>query len=440
MPLTTEQIESLAPDDSSLAAGRKLGSPKTWRDAGQSDAAVWGECQGSALYQVRVDLNTFGYSCSCPSRKQPCKHVLGLLFLIAGSSDNVPCAKPPDPVAEWLVKRAARSRQREEKQEKGGKPADAAAQAKRAEQRHQRILDGLDRFGLWLADLVRNGLAGLETQPPSFWEDQAKRLVDAQAPALAARLRRLGEIPGSSPDWPCQLLGHLGRLVLLTHAYRRLDQLDGPLQSDVRQLIGWTIHQEELAAQGETVADAWLVLGQTVVDEERLRVQRSWLVGRKSRRAALVLQFSAGGRPFPDVIVPGVGMEAELIAWPGALPQRARLGARRGEAGPIEERLPGTPTVADFLRQTAAALARQPWLDRFACVLNDITPVPRNNDHWFVRDQAGAALPLMARAHWKLLALSGGRPVDLAGEWDGEALRPLGVMAGKRYHLLGNGN
>ncbi len=436
MQLTVEQILTLAPDAGSQAAGRKLGTAKPWQNPGQTDTAVWGECQGSALYQVRVDLASFGYHCSCPSRKLPCKHVLGLLLLAAGSPTAVPRAEPPEWVADWLAKRAARAQQREEKKEKAAQPADPAAQAKRAEQRQQRVLEGLDRFDLWLNDLVRNGLAGLELQPPSFWETQAKRLVDAQAPGLATRLRRLSEIPGSTPDWPRRLLGHLGRLALLTHACRRLEQLDEPLRADVRQLIGWTLNQDDLAAQGETVRGRWLVPGQTVEEEDRLRVQRSWLIEQGGGRTALVLQFSAAGQPYPEAIVPGTGQEADLVFWPSAYPQRARFAARCGECQAIAGALPGVPAVADFLRQFAAALARQPWLDRFLCVLKNVTPIPRRAAPWLIRDAAGEALPLGAREHWKLLALSGGRPVDFAGEWNGEELLPLGVAAEGAYHLL----
>lgn len=435
MQLTIDQIVALAPDDSSRAAGKKLGSPKSWQNTGQNDASLWGECQGSALYQVKVDLSEFAYQCSCPSRKLPCKHVLGLLLLAAGSPADVAAAEPPVWVSDWLSKRATRAKQRETKKANADQPVDAAAQAKRAAQRQKRVADGLERLDLWMNDLVRGGLAGVEQRPPSFWEEQAKRLVDAQAPALAGRLRRLGEIPGSTSDWPNKLLGGLGRVALLTHAFGRIDQLDAPLQADVRQLLGWTVSQEELAAQGETVADDWLVLGQRIEEEERLKVQRSWLFGARTGRSALVLQFSAAGQPYPEMIVPGARQTADVVYWPSACPQRARFAARRGEVGGIAGRLPGSTDIEGFLRQTAEALARQPWLDRFLAILGGVVPVPRAAA-WLIRDEKGYGLSLAGKEHWKLLAVSGGRPVDVAGEWDGEALTPLGVAAEGRYYLL----
>jgi hypothetical protein len=38
---------------------------------------------------------------------------------------------------------------------------------------------------------------------------------------------------------------------------------------------------------------------------------------------------------------------------------------------------------------------------------------------------------------WRLLALSGGHPLDLTGEWDGAALIPLGAFMRGEFHPLG---
>jgi hypothetical protein len=46
------------------------------------------------------------------------------------------------------------------------------------------------------------------------------------------------------------------------------------------------------------------------------------------------------------------------------------------------------------------------------------------------------ALRLAGSDHWKLLAISGGAPVDLAGEWDGDMVLPLGVVADGAYSRL----
>ena len=450
MLLTVQQVLDLAPDAASAAAGRKLATPGPWKSVGRDSQALWGECQGSALYQVRVEAGAATYKCSCPSRKFPCKHVLGLMLLAAGQQDAVPQSAPPQWVSDWLQKRADAA------ERKAAKAANATAgpqqageaqtvtatdrapadKAKRTARRDSRIASGLDRLDLWLSDLAHNGMAGVETQPFSFWDGMARSLVDAQAPGLAARVRAMATMPGSGPDWPSSLAQQLGRLALLSHAYRRLEQLDPALQHDVRAMVGWTLDQAELEAVGQCLADQWLVLGQFVEEEERLRVQRSWLQGRASGRMALVLQFSAARAPFPEIVVPGTIIDADLLFYPGAWPQRARIAGRRGTPTPITGAVSGSNTAAEHLASIAEALRRQPFLERFGCVLTGFCPARTATGDWAVCDAGGAGLPLRRGEHWHLLALSGGGPIDVAGEWNGERLRPLGVMKAGRYMAL----
>lgn len=436
MQLTSDQVLALAPDANSASAAKKLGNTRTWKILGQNSAALWGECQGSALYQVKIDLSTLTTQCSCPSRKFPCKHSLGLLLLAASDSSVLPITEPPEWVASWLSKRQATSTRKQAKEVQASSESSQATQTKRAEKRLILVAKGLDSLDLWLSDLIRNGLASVQTQPASFWESKAAQMIDAQAPGIAARLRFMATIPNSSRDWPQKLLEQLGRLALLTHAYRRINQLNPPLQEDVRQMIGWTLTQEDIAARGETVRDDWMVLGQVLDDEENIRVQRTWLYGTRSNRQALLLQFSAVGAPFPEIYPLGSHQEADLLFWPSAYPRRARFAAHRGEITPLKGRLPGEEHIDAFLAGVAAVLVCQPWVDRFLCVLRNVTPIcNRNGDKWYVRDSRGDAIPLAKGEYWQLFALSGGNPVDLAGEWNGEALLPIGVMASGKYFL-----
>jgi hypothetical protein len=171
--------------------------------------------------------------------------------------------------------------------------------------------------------------------------------------------------------------------------------------------------------------------------EERLRTQRSWLISADGARTALVLQFSAVGAPFPQTIVPGTCQHGELVYWPSAYPQRALLKERTGKPAPLAGCLPGRDVIDDALAGVAHALSRQPWLDRFPFVLADVIPVP-NEGHWQLEDQTGARLPLTHGNHWRLLALSGGTPIDLAGEWNGTDLLPLGVVIDGAYYPFGD--
>jgi hypothetical protein len=426
MQLTPEQVLEMAPDASSAAAGKKLMPLKNWNGLGHNAESLWGLCQGSAVYQVKVDLSNFGYHCSCPSRKFPCKHVLGLLLVWTSSPAAVVEAENPSWVADWLARRKQREEKKTERQEgEAKKPVDEKSQQKRIAERESRIADGLQRLDLWIKDLVRNGLASVETKPPSFWEEQSKRLVDAQAPGLASRIARLSAIPRSSSDWHKRLLAELGKLKLLLFAWQRLDALAIPLQSDVRQILGWNVSQEELERDGERVQDSWVVVGQWVDSEDRIRAQRSWLLGMKSGRMALILQFAPGSQGFAESIVPGSRQDATLIFYPGASRQRAKIFKREGNVIPNSDRPPGMATIDDFFEKKARSIAIQPWTLAYGTMLRDMTILPRD-DHWLARDCQGQVLPLSGGEHWKILAISGGQPFDLAGEWDGHRLRPLG--------------
>ena len=430
--MTPEGVAALAPDVKVAAAGRKLGAPKSWESPGRSDDAIWGECRGSAVYQVRVDLSDLAVKCSCPSRKHPCKHGIGLLFLHLETP--LPTAPAPDWVTDWLARRAASAKARKSPGNREEAPPDPGAKAKRVKKRLSRVAAGLDALDLWMEDLVRDGLATVGTKPVSFWETQAKRLVDAQAPGVAARIRHLSGLPNSSPDWPEKLLDGLGRLALLSEAFRRLDALDEPLAETVKTEVGIPLSQDEVLERGEKVSDGWIVLGQRTEGEGRLNARRTWLLGGDTRRYAMILQFAASGSPFTEVFVSGTVADGELAFYPGAYPLRAVVRSRTGAATRAEE-LPGHGTLEAFLEHSSTATASQPWLERLPVTLEAVVPLLEGG-RWLIRDRDGEALPLSGGDHWSLLSLSGGHPVDLAAEWDGEMLLPLGVVARGTYRMI----
>ena len=449
--ITAEQALALAPDAASAQAGRELAAPKHWKSLGRDDAGMWGECQGSgsALYQVRVDLASLSVKCSCPSRKFPCKHGVGLLLLAADGA--VPVGQPPEWMASWMAKRAARATPGdaapEQPSEESASSPEAQAQeeavarvAKRIAKRQRLMTAGLDGLDLWLSDLLRNGIAGLEAKGASFWEAQAARMVDAQAPGVANRLRRMAGIPGASQDWPERLLTELGKLALLSHAWRRLDALDPPLRDTVRQAMGWNLTTDEVDARGELVSDRWAVLGRWVDDSgDRIRTQRTWLLGERSQRAAVIMQFATAYASFAEVYLPGSILTADLRFWPGAYPLRARVASAPTTADALVGRIAGHERIEELLWTRAEGLARDPWLGRLGCVLRDVIPTLTPEGSWLLLDTGGAALPLVGASHWRLLALSGGHPIDLMAEWNGETLLPLGAVAAGAYTSLTEG-
>jgi len=423
---TAAQVEALAPDASSLKAGRQLASPTKWSGLGQDPRSLWGLCQGSGKepYQAQVDLNQPAFRCSCPSRKFPCKHGIGLMLLWAEKPATLPQGQPPGWVTDWL---AGRDQRAVKKQEKNDSPPDPEAQARRAAQRQARVDEGVAYLTHWLNDLVRQGLAALPAQPESYWQNASARLIDCQAPGLA---RQVGRIPYllSGSEWQTRLLEHLGRLHLLLQAYGRFDQLSPPLQAEVRTRIGWTQNQDELLARpGES--DHWSVLGWRALEDEPVSTLRTWLWGEQRRQPALLLDFAAGLRPLPPAPAIGSVWQGEVVYFEGATPLRA-LPKSKAAAATSRPRPRGHEGLESFLRHWAEQLAANPWLDEYPALLEAVRPGAQP-DH--LVDSQGLAVPLHSSygGFWRLAAVSGGEPVTVFGEWNGHVLRPLTLWKGE---------
>ncbi|MEZ7127277.1 SWIM zinc finger family protein [Nonomuraea sp. AD125B] len=477
-----DQVLALAPDAASRKAAQGVASPGKWQVRGVAGALLYGACRGSGAtpYLACVDLTGPAYRCTCPSRKFPCKHALGLLLLWAG--DALPeGTQAPAWATEWLTARTARAtstrppaqpptepepaperwpaedrlgpeqrvdgalrrqaagassgpERRPDEAEVGSErqlaeagagrqaevgteqPADGvevgpARQPSGAESvRHGRVGAGLAEVERWLADQVRQGLAGAAEHE---WDGLAKRLIDAQAPGVAGMVSRLAQVRAGD-DWPGRLLAEYALINLLAVAYRRRAELPAPLARTVLIRAGFPVTREEVLA-GPAHRDHWDVLGRRDEVQDRLTARRVWLRGRRSGRAALVLSFAPQGQPLDASLVTGITLDADVAFYPGAAPLRALVADRHGTvpaAGPP----PGGPPE-EALEEVASAVAEDPWVESWPVVLTDVVP----------ERTALGGLPLHPAAHdpWRLLAVSGGHPLTVAAEWTPRGLRPL---------------
>ncbi|MGR6916499.1 SWIM zinc finger family protein [[Actinomadura] parvosata] len=512
-----DQVLALAPDASSQKAAQGAAAAGKWALRGRTGTVLYGECKGSGAkpYLAAVDLTEPAYRCSCPSRKFPCKHALGLLLL--WSADGVP-EQPAAPqwVTEWLdgrAEHAAKSAARieaarleaarleaaraetarldaarldaahaeaaragparaeaaaadgdtadtaggagsgagvggthldsapgavgsgpgaapatgtgfgagaEAGRPGGDREAGAGAEVRagtpgglagRVESvRHQRVAAGLAELERWLADQVRQGLAGAQEHD---WGGLAKRLIDAQAPGVAGLVSRLARVRAEE-GWPGRLLEEYALVNLLAIAYRRRAALPDALARSVLIRVGFPVTREEVLA-GPPVRDHWDVLGRRDEVQDRLTARRVWLRGRRTGRPALVLSFAPQGQPLDASLVTGMTIDADLTYYPGAAPLRALVAARHdtvASAGVPPGKSPG-----EALDEVAGALAEDPWTESWPLVLTGVVPG---------RTSLGG-LPLHPRAHdpWRLIAVSGGHPVTVAAEWTPQGLRPL---------------
>jgi hypothetical protein len=433
---TRDDVLRLAPDAGSAKSGQDLAQTRKWVTLSSDGVALWGECQGSGAkpYRVQIDLGEPAFKCSCPSRKFPCKHGLGLLLIFATIPDAVQQAAQPEWVSEWLSSRAERASKAAEKSERKPAVTDPAAQAKRRARRIEKVRSGLGDLALWMRDLVRSGLAGVPGRGFEFFDGQARRMVDAQGPGVARRIRNLGSLAASGVHWQRPFLEQLSLLHLLARAVEGFDQLPAVIQADIESTLGIPMAAEELIEM-PGIVDVWQVVGQEVVDEDRLRVERTWLLGTTSQRPALVLQFAHGTSAFDMVLAAGTQFEGELVYFPGS-GLRAAL-RRVAPSGEAITSLSGCESFDDLLGRYSDALAANVWLDSLCLPVKNLTPACVGED-WYLVDAAGDALPLTIRDDeaFVLLAISGGMPIDVAAEYDGTRLRPLAVVEGGRWQSL----
>ncbi len=184
------------------------------------------------------------------------------------------------------------------------------------------------------------------------------------------------------------------------------------------------------------VPDRWVVTGVRDSSEATVPTRRIWLRGRSRARSALLLAFAVNGTwSDPDIALLPLGSEidADVHYYPADPPQRALLGERRTAPAPGG----GAPQPGDvegLLAGWAAGLAADPWLTTWPALLCGTPVAPAlgtpalDTGPWHLVDPAGTAVPLRySESLWTLLAVSGGNPVTVAGEWTPAGLTTLTV-------------
>jgi hypothetical protein len=433
MSLTEDQIIALAPDASSLKAGKDLATVYKWQLRGISDKAMWGHCQGSGKlpYQTQIDLQNIAFKCSCPSRKFPCKHGLGLLLLFASNPESFTKDPEPNWVTAWLDKRTERIGK---KTEETNKPVDTGAQAKRADARTRKVSGGMDDIQIWLKDLIRNGLINLPERSHDYWQNPARRMIDAQAPGLSAMVKALGEINYFNDSWKHEVLTQLSRIYLASESYRYLDSLPDNFQQEIKTLVGFTQSKEDILAQ-QGIKDQWVILARIIEEDEQLTIERNWMYGLNSKRFALILQFFANRKQPELSFMPGTSIHAELVFYRGVHTYRALVKDQMRMDRMI---LPDFHSnLSDALASFSRIITENPFIDKVPLLLNNVRFM-KNNLQDYLMDDEGKSYKVNACASVTvmLLAVTGGRPCQLFVLANESEIEPLAVWASNNFITL----
>lgn len=298
---------------------------------------------------------------------------------------------------------------------------------------HKNQLAGIYELESWLENLIQQGLATVLTRDARFWEEFAARMVNAKLGGIARRIRAFKNWLQTDNAHE-RLLAEIGELYLFVKAFQKLDTLPPDFQQEILFFAGTTIKKEKVL-QAESVLDQWLVIGQSEGKEEEMRFRRTWLQGINTQQTALLLDFAFRFAPFEMNWTVGSLLQAAINYYPGVYPQRAQVKDFAMISEPIE--LAGYADWEVFLRQYADALAKNPWLFLFPGMIDHVTPLLQN-EQLLLLDINLAHLPIHTpeEIKWKILALSGGQPLQFFGEWDGIAFKPITALHSGRVIAL----
>jgi hypothetical protein len=434
--LTADQVTAIAPDAASLKAGRGLATARKWQLLGGDPGALWGLAIGSGKdpYQTRVDLSDLASKCSCPSRKFPCKHAIGLMLVAIGEPAALTTTARPDWLAEWLDSRAGRQEKQRQRENDGPKKeADPQAAARRRAKKRNRIDDGVALMGQTLRDLAREGLASATARDAAHWHNLQRRMIDCQAPGLAAAARTIADDILHAADADEALAHEFGRLHLLCESHRRSDELDPGARAEISTLLGDGPGTDEVLAL-PPVEDAWFVVTREFRERDRLLTSMTWLWGTKSRRWAKVLRFAHLPATLAEPWPLGSTVDLGVSFDPALVPRRARPHGD-GHARHLPPPAAADPGFDALLESHGAALAASPFLHASPFLLE-----VRPDDPGFLADAAGRRLPWRGDETTALRvdAITGGVPTLAAGDWNGRHLRLLAIADGAGWVPLVN--
>ena len=423
MNYTYEQVLSLASD---AATAKKAANKSKWSNQGADDQSIWGEYKGSGKkpYFTVIDLNGPAFKCTCPSRKFPCKHSIGLFLLYVTDPDFFTSKDVPEWVTQWLDKRRQKTTKKDKEQTPEQKAKSDASKAKRQEKRLKMMQSGLDDLEIWIQDIVRQGLGNLRTDDYGFWEDQGRRMTDAQMKGIANLIQEVREMLPQS-NWMELVLERLAELYLLIQAFRNRDKFPPELQKDIMTWVGVNIKKEEIIEQ-KGIVDNWAVLAVNENQEDLFTTRKTWLWGQKEKRFALLLDFYRDAPQNP--LVAGIAHNTEVIFYPSALPVRALLKNMPDNNHQITEPK-GFESFSGFLDHYATDYQKVPFHWSSPCIIHQVRAAEQDGD-FFLLDNQGNQIPL-SRSYskkWKILSLSGGHPFTIFGEWQNYHLEPLSLF------------
>lgn len=422
-------IRKLAPDGLTMNRAMGIFFAAKWEEIGGDEQLIWAKYPyyPGRYFKLVIRLNPLKYQCSCRSKAMPCKHILGLLVQLYRNSEVFFISTQPPGWATQLLEPSSIPAPK--------KKATVSVTSKATEARKKLMDSGVVILQKWLRQLIRQGLAEVQSKPLSYWDEFAAQLADAKLGGVAKKVRSIKAFI-QQDEWEGPLLHLIGSLYLFAKAFEQYDDLPLPLAKDLDTYAGIS-PKRGAVLQADGIPDHWYVLGQISGEEEQLTFRRTWLWGIKSGVPALNLAYSWGGQPYLHTFDMGNIYEATLFFYPSAYPLRAITEEIKPLTNAQHHPKNGYPSIDKFLTHFAQAKALNPFVQNFPVLLHQVVLMMDNKVLSLVDiNDAGLELHCEEEVAWQLLAFGGGEWVTFFGEWEEGTLRPLGIWKGERSFFV----
>lgn len=409
-----EQLLQLAPDATTLERSRRLFFSKGWDYLQGNGQWLWGaySTQYGNTSKAAVRLDPPLFRCSCKSRKKPCHHSLALVLLFLNRQE---AWIVKDELPDWV--------QAFEKQIEPPKPP-----TNNTKVQQERILlmdQGVEELEKWLNNVSEQGLA--QFTDPEVWEYMAARMVDTKLGSIGNRLRRC-KVLIEQDDWLTTVGQEIGGLYLFVKTWQRKTSLSSAQKKSLLLTAGWNFKKDNVR-QNEGIADQWLVIGLTTGVEDKLTYRRTWLLGEKTQRLALILDFAYGNQNFDTHWLLGSVLKGELAFYEQDTYYRAVFKHFQSSREAYDLQT-GFESLEALGTAYAQELAKYPWLMAFPVLLTEFKlTYNQKEEQFYFWDHQNKAITVANDAKaWQLLALSTGHAVDVFGEYDGRFFNPLTLI------------
>lgn len=441
LTIQSDQVEQIIPDASSVKSAKKLAKFEAWNNiSGSTDQWIWGEIQGSAIYQSAVFLPELKCECSCPSFKRPCKHALALLFVYTEYQDKFTVQSDeqsiPDRVQKWRDKK---TKTLEKKENKIDKPIDEEARAKRQLAREKKMDAGIEALQTWLNDVVTMGLGRLRQQQHEKFRDIQSRLVDAQVAGLVSYLDEFSSALYQS-NWQMQSSFWIAKLQTTVHLWQNRQQLKPELYEELKQLFGVNLPTDAWDNISAQILHIY-ALGQVTQElvNTRGRYRRQWLWDSQNLRDYLLLDFEIPPYSNFGLTLPfqkQLALNAKL--YPVVSQQRLRLEDNLMSFNDLSLTLVAPKGFENFdqaftqyangLKQYPLQLVRFFWLEQLRLVKQDKVI--------YLVDQDQKMCEIEIKQFVELWFLVGNEPFSAGVEWNGLQLKLVSIWQGGHFECL----